>query len=342
MPMESIANQLLSHIGRKALNIECLKGGLIHASFRVWDDAGDSHILQKMHTGIFTQPALIQTNIRRVVEHLAGKNFPYKLASFYPWADKQEKDNYWRMGPFFEFSQCLETSSDYRQIEQAVKALASFHSQLEDGRILALQPPIAGFLDFESRKQQYFTALQHGNPIRLTETSPLIHQMQQFLYIVDDFADITAQLGTSVIHGDPKLSNFLFNSDGTEVIAIIDLDTVQEGSVLYDLGDMIRSMANRFPEDYDIALLPKGERLLNPEVLDIILNTYYKQSNLRLKALTRKQILQSAACVIYIQAIRFLTDYIQDDTYYQIRYPQHNLVRATNQFQLMQDLLGAI
>lgn len=101
-------------------------------------------------------------------------------------------------------------------------------------------------------------------------------------------------------------------------------------------------MPNRFPEDFDITLLPKLDSLLNPEVLEIILDTYYKQSKLRLKALTRKQILQSAACVIYIQAIRFLTDYIQDDMYYQIRYPQHNLVRATIQFQLMQDLLGAI
>jgi hypothetical protein len=43
--------------------------------------------------------------------------------------------------------------------------------------------------------------------------------------------------------------------------------------------------------------------------------------------------------LIYMQALRFLTDYLRNDVYYGARYPHHNFVRAGNQVVLLQRLL---
>ena len=36
--------------------------------------------------------------------------------------------------------------------------------------------------------------------------------------------------------------------------------------------------------------------------------------------------------------VRFLTDYLNGDTYFSISYPEHNLIRARNQFRLVEDM----
>ena len=41
-----------------------------------------------------------------------------------------------------------------------------------------------------------------------------------------------------------------------------------------------------------------------------------------------------------MQAVRFLTDYINGDTYYKIGYPEHNLVRTRNQMALWRSAMG--
>ena len=48
----------------------------------------------------------------------------------------------------------------------------------------------------------------------------------------------------------------------------------------------------------------------------------------------------SGLMMTYIMALRFLADYLSNDVYYQIRYPDHNLVRSTNQFAILQLLNG--
>ena len=39
-----------------------------------------------------------------------------------------------------------------------------------------------------------------------------------------------------------------------------------------------------------------------------------------------------------MQAVRFLTDYLNGDTYYKTLYPEHNLVRTRNQLRFFQEV----
>jgi hypothetical protein len=44
----------------------------------------------------------------------------------------------------------------------------------------------------------------------------------------------------------------------------------------------------------------------------------------------------------YMQAVRFLADFLNGDTYYKIQYPEHNLVRTRAQLKLYRSALAAI
>ena len=46
----------------------------------------------------------------------------------------------------------------------------------------------------------------------------------------------------------------------------------------------------------------------------------------------------SALYITYEQVLRFLMDYIDGDTYYKIKYPEHNLVRTHAQNKLLQSM----
>ena len=43
--------------------------------------------------------------------------------------------------------------------------------------------------------------------------------------------------------------------------------------------------------------------------------------------------------VIYLQAIRFLADYINGDVYYKVDFPEQNLLRTRNQLNLLDSVL---
>ena len=42
--------------------------------------------------------------------------------------------------------------------------------------------------------------------------------------------------------------------------------------------------------------------------------------------------------MVFIMALRFLTDFLNDDVYYKTEYPEHNLDRSKNQFKLIESL----
>ena len=52
----------------------------------------------------------------------------------------------------------------------------------------------------------------------------------------------------------------------------------------------------------------------------------------------KKYIHYSGIALTYMQSLRFLTDYLNGDTYYRIIYPEQNFDRAMNQLTLLKRL----
>ena len=141
------------------------------------------------------------------------------------------------------------------------------------------------------------------------------------------------KLPKRVCHCDTKVNNMMFDEDG-KVLCVIDLDTVMPSFVFSDYGDFLRTGANTGDED-DKDL----DRVnFNMEIFKAFTKGYLKGAKSFLTPIEIENLPYAAALFPYMQCVRFLADYINGDTYYKIKYPEHNLVRTKAQFKLLQSV----
>lgn len=137
-----------------------------------------------------------------------------------------------------------------------------------------------------------------------------------------------------VTHNDTKLNNILFDADTGKGLCIIDLDTIMPGLAANDFGDSIRFGAATAEED---------EKDLSKMHFDISLYELYAKGYLEetRDVLTPEEaasLAWGARLMTFECGMRFLTDYLQGDTYFKTAYPEHNLVRARTQFRLVDEM----
>ena len=142
------------------------------------------------------------------------------------------------------------------------------------------------------------------------------------------------ELPLRVTHNDTKLNNVLFDSDSDDAICVIDLDTVMPGLALYDFGDSIRFGANSCAEDDDN--YDKVELML--DYFEAYAKGFLSEAGDALNQCEIDNLAFSAKLMTFECGMRFLTDYLNGDTYFKTAYPEHNLVRAKNQFALVADM----
>ena len=148
--------------------------------------------------------------------------------------------------------------------------------------------------------------------------------------ILTEWDEVCRKLPKCIVHYDTKINNFLFKKNTNKIIAPIDLDTLMPGCVLTDIGDMIRTYGNTIGEESkDISKVT-----CNKNIVAAILNGV-KDS---LTIVERKYLNFGGLAITFMQSVRFLTDYLNDDIYYKTNYENQNLVRANNQFKLYQSL----
>ena len=136
-----------------------------------------------------------------------------------------------------------------------------------------------------------------------------------------------------VTHHDTKISNVLFDRKGNG-ICIIDLDTVMAGLFISDVGDMMRTYLS--PANEEVKDFNRIE--VREDYFKAIVQGYLSAMHDELTADERQLFYYAGTFLVYMQAIRFLADYCNDDVYYGSRYEGQNFVRAMNQLTLLQRL----
>lgn len=141
----------------------------------------------------------------------------------------------------------------------------------------------------------------------------------------------------TLIHGDTKIENFLFCAKTGLVKSLVDLDTIMGFTWLADWGDMVRSLCN---------VAGERERNLDRVVVDTEVYLAAARGFLGQSREVREQevrLMCEAAQVITLElGLRFLTDYLRGDTYFQLGPgdpPDLNKVRALVQLTLYQRLV---
>lgn len=339
--------QILSRFGikEKILSVEPLGNGHINDTLKVTVASGmPGYVLQRINHHIFTNVEMLQNNIHTVTSHIRAKlqergeeDIDRKVLTFLPADDGKryyfDGESYWRVCLMIPRSRSLEevNPSSY----EAGRAFGDFQSMLSDLPEGALGETIPNFHNMEFRLQQFHEAVQANAAGRADEVKDLINEIEKRAeeMCVQEELYREGKLKKRTNHCDTKVNNILFDEDG-KVLCVIDLDTVMPGFVLSDIGDFIRTGANTGAEDDE--QLDRVE--VNMEIFKAYTRGYMEKAKSFLTPLEIGLLPYGGRLLTYMQTVRFLTDYLNGDTYYKTHKPKHNLIRTRAQFKLLQSL----
>jgi len=325
-----------------AFSLEALGNGLIHQTFKVGYGPGQKAIvLQSINRSVFPRPEDILHNYNELYQFLLKKNgvpvIPAPLPagkSGWIWTDAE--GDCWRASEYIDGSYSPATAADEDSAYTVAKCFAAFTAsltQLDNSRLRIILP---GFHDLSSRYQQFETAITQASIERLMKSTHIIAELRERKSLVELYEMIRdcPDFPFRVMHHDCKIGNILFDAGSGKVICPVDLDTVMPGKFFSDPGDMIRTMACSLDEK-----ATHWEDLrIKPSYYDAILTGYVEGMGNIFSDLEKAHIHDSGPIMIYMQAIRFLTDFLAGDHYYKIDYPEQNLNRALNQLVLLESL----
>ena len=315
------------------LDIKPLGSGLINDTFRVYTDGADDYVLQRINNAIFKDVELLQHNIDCATAHIRKKGgmtltfLPCKATGKSYWTDGE---TYWRVSVFIKDSYTYDTvNPEYSYY--AGKAFGQFEAMLADIPD-TFGETIPDFHNMELRARQLKDAVQADAAGRMKEpeVQAILKDLQQYEEEMCKAERLyrEGKLPKRICHCDTKVNNMLFDKDGN-VLCVIDLDTLMPSFVFSDFGDFMRTAANTVAED-DPAIEKVALRM---DIFEAFAKGYIEGATFLTPI--EKENLPYAACLFpYMQAVRFFADYINGDTYYKIRYPEHNLVRTRNQVAL--------
>ncbi|MFT4524280.1 MAG: Ser/Thr protein kinase RdoA (MazF antagonist) [Bacteroidia bacterium] len=320
--MTRIEPVLKSYFPERTLkSVNQLSGGLINQTFRVALDDDQTFIAQKINTSVFENVAKVHSNISVLAEYLSKSGYRFEFPA--PIKNESGTDSIeigeetWRVLPFVKDTYSIHQAASKKMAFNAGACLGHFHSCLVNFPVEKLKLNLPDFHSGEFRIKQLEEAISKSNLGELE----FVKQVKPEFDILRKWDQINANVPTRVAHFDPKIENFLFKNGTDEVAALIDLDTMMSGSILSDIGDMIRSFCD--------------EEL---KFRDVLIEGYLSEMKERLTEVETRFLKFSGSALSLMQAVRFLTDHLNGDMYYQTEYEGQNLERAEQQFALYQQL----
>ncbi len=334
-------NSVLEAYGLQSSNIELFGSGLINSTWKLTTPAGEHYILQRVNDEIFKHPEHIAHNIKVVSEYLSQHHPQYNFVAPVTAKDGSEmiylkEKGCFRLFSFIAGSHSKDIAETPGQAYEAATQFGKFTRLLEDFDIGQLKITIPHFHDLELRYDQFLVALKNGNKKRIAASKVLIKVLTDHYDIVTEYAKIKSdpEFKLRVTHHDTKISNVLFHSED-KAICVIDLDTIMPGYFISDLGDMMRTYLSPMSEDEkDVDKIE-----VRDEYYRAIVQGYYNEMKDVLTETEKRYFFYAGRFIIYMQALRFLTDHLNNDVYYGVKYPGQNFIRAKNQNVLLKRLM---
>ena len=323
-------------------SIRPLGNGLINDTYLVVTAGeNDDYVLQRINNSIFQDVDLLQHNVESVTNHIRKKlteagedDINRKVLRFVETGEGKTyyldgAGRYWRVSVFIPRAKTFEAvTPEYSYY--AGKAFGNFEAMLVD-LPETLGETIPDFHNMELRMHQLRDAVAQDAKGRVSEVRDIVDELESH---ADEMCKAErmgreGKLPKRVCHCDTKVNNMMFDEEG-RVLCVIDLDTVMPSFVFSDYGDFLRTGANFVAEDD-----PEIEKVgFREDIFESFPKGYLESAKSFLTPVETENLPYAVALFPYMQCVRFLTDYINGDTYYKIKYPEHNLVRTRNQLAL--------
>lgn len=342
-------NRIVSHFNVKGTvdSILPLGNGLINDTYKVTTVGEDTpdYVLQRINNAIFTDVDLLQHNIEVVTTHIRKKleaqgedDLDRKVLCFVATKEgktylKDDEGLYWRVSVFIPDAKTYEAvNPEYSYY--AGKAFGNFEAMLVDVPE-ELGETIPDFHNMELRMRQLREAVAKDAVGRVAEVQTILDELEPHAEEMCKAEQLyrDGKLKKRICHCDTKVNNMMFDKDG-KVLCVIDLDTVMPSFVFSDFGDFLRTGANTVAEDS-----PEYDQVaFRMDIFEAFTKGYLESAKCFLEPIEIENLPYAAKLFPYMQCVRFLTDYINGDTYYKITYDKHNLVRTQNQLCLFRSV----
>ncbi len=324
--------------------IRPLGEGLINDTLLVRTAEADApdYALQRINTNVFPDVDMLMGNIHAVTTHIRKKleergtpDIDRRVLTFVPLREDAQKlyttvdGDPWRLMVFIA-NAVTKQAVNPESSEAAGRAFGEFQAMLADIPV-QLGETIKDFHNMEFRLQQLQEVIRQDPVGRVAKVQPIIDEL---LAHADEMT-LAERLGREgklpkrICHCDTKVNNMMFDHDDN-VLCVIDLDTVMPNFIFSDYGDFLRTAANLTAED-DPDLSHVGFRM---DIFRAFTRGYIASAKAFLTPTERELLPYAATLFPYMQAVRFLWDYISGDKYWKCRYEEHNLDRVRNQLAL--------
>ena len=348
-------DDFLRSIGRhfeitgRFLHANALGRGHIHDTFvAVFEQSGAEHryVHQRLNTHVFRDPESLMDNVVRISDHLDRKlrarGIPdpdrhrlvvVRTRDGHPFCTDPDGSP-WRTFRYQEGTRSCDAIEGPALAYEAARAFGAFAELMSDLPPPPLAVTIPHFHDLEQRFADLEVAVRSDAHGRVAAVRDEIEQARcEYERLRTAFAKVNAEpVPRRTVHNDCKLDNLLFDATTGEVRCVIDLDTVMEGTVVCDFGELVRTGTCAAAEDERDLMAMRFE----PELFDALARGYLTGAGALLSDAEICALPLAGPCLTLENAIRFLSDHLEGDVYFRIHRESHNLDRCRAQLRRLQ------
>ncbi len=333
----------LYHFHRDVSQIEPVHTGHINDTYRIYLEGREypEYILQRLNGNVFKNIPEILENISTVDHFIRNRG---KVGFTWPGLIKtntgegftiDKEGNYWRCYEHIRGTRTYENPADLSMAGEAGRIIGSFHFALHE-LPADLHETIPNFHDFPFRWGQFEEALGLNFENRTEGAKELIDYAKEQKGPMESYFRSFEQLGIPErpVHYDTKFNNILFDNEN-KAVSLIDLDTLMKGYIQFDYGDALRTLASTAAEDEEDPCKVD----FDTDFFEAFYRSYFKCVG---DFLTKNEVtlfIDAPAYLTFIIGLRFLTDYLNGDVYFKVSREGHNLIRARNQFRLVEHMI---
>ena len=325
--------QFYPFLENQVINLNPFGEGLIHETFLV-EGSGRKFILQGFNESVFRFPDRIDHNLGLLYLLVKEQPLPFQLplpilnrlgSGLSEWEGKKYR--------LFDFVQgkTLQQIEGLNQAFLAAQAYGEFAEWAKSINAHQMQETIPNFHRLDLRYEKLVEVADSVSKLNEEESAILDFYLSQ-KPLIEWYLTQLKNLPLRVMHNDTKINNLIFAENLEKVEALIDLDTLMGGYLMYDFGDLVRTVACSLPE----TATQWASIQLIPEVFRELLKGYWDGIKDFATEEESNSILLGGEVMTLMMGLRFFTDHLQGNIYYRVSYPQQNFHRAKNQMIFLQ------